>query len=138
MNGVARFSVSVEPDLLGAFDGLVSREGISTRSEAIKQLMRGALVAKEWAEGGTVAGALVLVYDHHRRDLVQHLMDVQHDFGDTVISTQHVHLDHDNCMEVITLRGEAEQLRGLVSAINGLKGLKHCSLVTTTTGSQIA
>lgn len=132
MKGVARFSVSLEPELLMDFDRLVEAEGHSTRSEAVKQLMRQALVEKAWSDGGVVAGALVLVYDHHRRDLVQQLMDVQHDFGGTVISTQHVHLDHDTCMEVITLRGEAGQVRALVTAIRGLKGLQHCSLVTTT------
>ncbi|NQU10686.1 nickel-responsive transcriptional regulator NikR, partial [bacterium] len=99
MSCVTRFSVSVEPELLCAFDALVASEGAATRSEAIKQLMRGALIENEWEEGGTVAGALVLVYDHHRRDLVQKLMDIQHGFGGTVISTQHVHLDHDNCLE---------------------------------------
>ena len=131
MTGVVRFSVSAEPELLADFDHLVEAEGHSTRSEAITQLMRGALVEQAFSTGGVVAGAIVLAYDHHRRDLVQRLMDVQHDFGDTVLSTQHVHLDHDNCMEVITLRGETAQLQALVSAIRGIKGLQHCSLVTT-------
>ena len=133
MGGVVRFSISVEPELLSSFDSLVEREGHSTRSEAVKHLMRGALVEEAWNSGGQVAGALVLVYDHHRRDLVQRLMEVQHDYGETVISTQHVHLDHCNCMEVITLRGEADRLCDLVSAVRGVKGLKHCSLVTTAT-----
>ncbi|MDT8389067.1 MAG: nickel-responsive transcriptional regulator NikR [Lentisphaeria bacterium] len=133
MNGVARFSVSVEPELLADFDRLVEAGGHSTRSEAVKQLMRGALVDRVWSVGGVVAGAILLVYDHHRRDLVQRLMDVQHEFGDTVISTQHVHLDHDTCMEVITLRGETAQIQALVTTIRGIKGLKHCSLVTTAT-----
>jgi len=133
MNGVTRFSISVEPELLQSFDALVSREGHATRSEAVKHLMRGALNEDAWTEGGAVAGALVLVYDHHRSDLVHKLMDVQHDHGDLVISTQHVHLDHDNCLEVITLKGQADDVRALQTAVRSLKGLKHTSLVTTAT-----
>lgn len=135
----ARFSVSMEPELLSAFDDFITGEGISTRSEAIRHLVRGALIEKEWQDGrSTVAGALVLVYDHHRRELVQKLMDVQHDCGDTVVSTQHIHLDHDNCLEVVTLKGEADEIRALVNAVKSLKGLKDTSLVMTTTGSRIA
>jgi CopG family nickel-responsive transcriptional regulator len=138
MSGAERFTVSVEPELLEAFDRHVEREGMATRSEAVKHLMRNALIEQEWDRGGNVAGALVMVYDHHRRDLVQKLTDVQHDYGDTIISTQHVHLDHDNCLEVVTLKGRAADIRTLVGAIKALKGLKHTSLVMTTTGSDIA
>jgi CopG family nickel-responsive transcriptional regulator len=137
MKRAARFSVSVEPELLRAFDALSKREGAATRSEAVKRLMRHALVEREWEEGATVAGALVLVYDHHRGDLLRKLTKVQHDFAETVISTQHVHLDHDNCLEVVTLRGDAAELRKLVNAVRGVKGLKHHALVTTTTGKDI-
>jgi len=138
MGDLARFSVSVEADLLDAFDMFVQEEGHATRSEALKRLMRGALIEKEWEEGAIVAGALVMVYDHHRRDLVTKLMDVQHDFGKVVLSTQHVHLDHDNCLEVVTLKGSARDIRRFASAVKALKGIKHCSLVATTTGGDIA
>jgi CopG family nickel-responsive transcriptional regulator len=138
MDRTARFSVSVPPELLAAFDAWVRREGIATRSEAVKHLMHGALVAQEWEDGRAVAGALVLVYDHHKRGLVRQLMDVQHDFGETIVSTQHVHLDHDNCLEVVTLKGEAGRIRRLLAAVKAVKGLKDCSLVMTTTGSNMA
>jgi len=134
MGGLARFSVSVEADLLDAFDAFVREEGHATRSEALKRLMRGALIEKEWDDGAIVAGALVMVYDHHRRDLVTRLMDTQHDFGGIVLSTQHVHLDHDNCLEVVTLKGAAGEIRRFASSVKALKGIKHCSLVATTTG----
>jgi len=137
MSNVTRFSVSVEPELLSAFDAFAAREGVSTRSEAIKQLMHNALVEKEWENGTTVAGALVMVYDHHRRELLRKLMDIQHDFVDIVISTQHVHLDHDNCLEVVTLKGDAGDIGRLVGAVKSVKGLKHSSLVMTTTGKEI-
>lgn len=138
MSTAARFTASVNPELLRAFDALSEREGYPNRSEAIKSLMRNALIEKEWEQGGSVAGALVLVYDHHRRELVQKLMDVQHDHGDTVVSTQHIHLDHDNCLEVVTLMGEAGEIRNLVAAVKSIKGLKHSALVMTTTGKAIA
>ncbi len=138
MSTAARFTVSVDPELLRSFDALSELEGFANRSEAIKSLMRNALVEREWDEGTAVAGALVLVYDHHRRELVQKLMDVQHDHGDIVVSTQHVHLDHNNCLEVITLTGDAGNIRTLVAAVKAIKGLKHSALVTTTTGKEIA
>lgn len=138
MSTAARFTVSVNPELLRAFDMLSEREGVANRSEAIQALMRTALIEREWEEGTSVAGALVLVYDHHRRELVQKLMDVQHDYGDTVVSTQHVHLDHDNCLEVVTLTGDAGDIRKLVAAVKSVKGLKHSALVMTTTGEKIA
>ena len=138
MSTAARFTASVDPELLRAFDALSEREGFPNRSEAIKALMRSALIEREWEEGTSVAGALVLVYDHHRRELVQKLMDVQHDYGDTVVSTQHVHLDHDNCLEVVTLTGDAGEIRRLVTAVKSVKGLKHSALVMTTTGKEIA
>lgn len=135
MANVTRFSISIEPELLSAFDRLTTENGFTTRSEALKQLIRAALAEKAWEEGGSVAGALMIVYDHHRRDLVPKLMDIQHNFGGTVISTQHVHLDHDNCLEVITLKGSAARVRTLASAMRALKGLKHVSLVTTAAGT---
>ncbi len=138
MPNLARFSVSVESDLLAAFDAFVREEGYATRSEALKRLMRQALIQKEWRDGAIVAGALVLVYDHHHREILGKLTDAQHDFGEIVVSTQHVHLDHDNCLEVITLRGEAAAIRRLTAAIKAIKGIKHCSLVATTTGGNIA
>jgi CopG family transcriptional regulator, nickel-responsive regulator len=138
MDNATRFSISTEPRLLEHFDALWQRRGSANRSEAIKALMRAALIDDEWTdENAKVAGALVLVYDHHRRDMVQKLMDIQHDYADTVRSTQHVHLDHDNCLEVIALTGDTCKIRALETAIKSLKGLKHSALVATTTGEHI-
>lgn len=138
MSGIVRFTVSLEPELLEAFDAFVARQGAATRSEAVKRLIRGALSEEEWATDGNVAGALILVYDHHRRNLARRLIEVQHDFGDVIISTQHVHLDHDNCLEVVTLKGKAGEIKRLVATVKACKGLKHTSLVTTSTGGQHA
>lgn len=136
MPGVTRFSVSIEPELLERFDRLVASEGYPTRSEAVKALVRQALVGQEWVRGRSVAGAVTLVYDHHKRSLLQGVMDVQHDFGDVVVATQHVHLDHHNCLEVITVRGKVKRIREFVAALKAVKGLKHSALVMTSTGEE--
>jgi CopG family nickel-responsive transcriptional regulator len=134
MAGRARFTVSVDEHLLERFDELSRREGFATRSEAITDCMRRRAVEKEWAAGKEVAGAVGLVYDHHRRALVSRLMDIQHDFGHLIVSTQHIHLDHDNCLELVVVRGKAGEIRKLVARLKSVKGLKHQALMTTTTG----
>jgi len=134
MAGRARFSVSVDELLLKRFDSLTRKEGFPTRSEAVKDCMHQRLVAKEWVSGKEVAGAIGLVYDHHRRALVGRLMDIQHDFGRIIVSTQHIHLDHDNCLELVVVKGKAKEIRGLLSRFKSVKGLKHHALMMTTTG----
>jgi CopG family nickel-responsive transcriptional regulator len=130
----ARFTVSVDEHLLERFDELTRREGFATRSEAIMDCMRRRAVEKEWAAGKEVAGAIGLVYDHHRRALVSRLMDIQHDFGGVIVCTQHIHLDHDNCLELVVVKGPAEKIRALVERFKSVKGLKHNELMMTTTG----
>ena len=137
MSDLARFSVSVEDGLLRAFDAFVVCGGYPTRSEAVKHLIRNALVEKEWQAKGNVAGAIVVVYDHHKRDVVRKLLNIQHDYGETIVSTQHVHLDHDNCLEMVTVKGKAPRIRELVTAMRALKGIKHSDLLMTTTGRDL-
>ncbi len=134
MGDLARFSVSIEEDLLAAFDKLIARDGYPTRSEAVKHLVREALVDKEWKGKGNVAGAIVMVYDHHKRDVVRKLLNVQHDYGEIIIATQHVHLDHDNCLEMVTVKGKASRIHKLTRTLKMLKGLKHSDVLMTTTG----
>jgi len=86
-------------------------------------------VEKEWDSGGLVADVVVLVYDHHKHGLVHQLMHIQHDHGQAIISSQHVHLDHDSCMEMVTVRGEAAEVRQLVATLRSVKGLKHTALL---------
>lgn len=134
MPGLARCSISIDKDLLRAFDEQTAREGYPTRSEAVKALIRKALIEREWERGGQVAGALVMVYDHHRPDLVHQLTHVQHDHSDAIISSQHVHLDHDNCLEMVTVKGDADDIRLLLATIRSVKGIKHTALVMTSAG----
>lgn len=131
----ARFSVSVDELLLRQFDRLARREGFPTRSEAVADCMRQRLVAKEWLAGKEVAGAVALVYDHHRRALVGRLMSIQHDFGGLIVTTQHLHLDHDNCLELVVVRGPAGSIRRLVARLKSVKGIKHHALMMSTMGA---
>lgn len=134
---LTRFSVSLESDLVRAFDEKLASEGCPTRSKAIGDLIRNSLVHHEWAGGSEVAGAVVMVYDHHQRDVLKKLTGVQHDLHDVIISTQHIHLDHDNCLEIIATRGKPDRIDELVKRLKGVKGLKHVSLAAGTTGAQL-
>ncbi len=137
MSQVARISVSLEEALLTQFEKYLENNGYPTRSEAIKGLIRQALVEQEWQKGKDVAGTINIVYDHHKRGAMEKLVDVQHDFSDLIVCTQHIHLDHHNCMEVIVVRGRAVQLRKLLNALKAVKGIKHSSLMMATTGKNI-
>lgn len=135
MAGLKRISISLEESLLTRFDKQADRLGYPTRSEAIKALMRQNLVEQEWIENREVTGAISIVYDHHRRGLANKVMDVQHDFGSVIVSTLHVHLDHDHCLEIVVVKGKAGKIRNLNTALRSIKGIKHNALVMTGTGS---
>lgn len=137
MSGLTRFGVSLDQELLGKFDNLIKLRRYTNRSEAIRDLIRETLVKEEWKRGGDVAGAIVLVYDHHKRELVNTLMDIQHDYGDIIISTQHVHLDHNNCLEVIVVRGRTKKVQDLFKRLRACKGVKHGELNMATTGKGV-
>jgi CopG family nickel-responsive transcriptional regulator len=123
-----RFGISLDRELIEAFDRHIKAQGYQSRSEAIRDLIREELLRKTRMEGGLVAGAIVMTYDHHKRELVNRLIDIQHDFHDLIISTQHVHLDHENCLEVIAVKGNAPEIEKLSSALKVLVGVKHLDL----------
>lgn len=122
-----------------SFDELVARRGVtSNRSEAIRDLVREALVDEEWdTPGQEIVGTLTIVYDHHSSNITEKLDDLQHHHHDIVIAAMHVHLDERNCLEVITMRGENDSVRSFADALLGLKGVKHGRLTTTTTGKYL-
>ena len=138
LSELVRISMSLENDLLEHFDQFLREEGYPTRSEAIKSLMRQSLTEKAWTKDELVAGSITLVYDHHKSGIVKQLMDVQHDFGSIVVSTQHVHLDHSHCLEIIVVKGKASRIRDLVTMLKSTKGVKHNSLVMTAIGKNLA
>ena len=137
MSSTARFGVSMDADLLREFDDFCASRGYDTRSEALRDLIRDALVEDLGAhDEAMVAGTLTLVYDHHKSDLTQRLTAAQHDSHDLIIATLHVHLDHYNCLEVLALRGKSAAIRQLADSILAVKGVKHGKFVLTATGRE--
>jgi CopG family transcriptional regulator, nickel-responsive regulator len=136
MSDLVRFSVSLEADLLERFDRYCREGRYATRSEAIRQLLRDTLTSHAWQEDARDAAAtLTLVYDHHRTHLTDRLLELQHRHTDLVVSTMHVHLDHDNCLEVLVLRGRAGALQEVANELRGLKGIHKGQLVLATTAA---
>ncbi|MFZ4397589.1 MAG: nickel-responsive transcriptional regulator NikR [Kiritimatiellia bacterium] len=135
---IVRFSVSLDKDLVAEFDRKIKAERCPTRSKAVGDLIRAGLVQTEWQAGTQVVGAIVLVYDHHKRDILQRLTDVQHDCHAVIISTQHVHLDHDNCLEIVAVRGSPVEIDAILKRLKAVKGLKHVSLAAGTTGTRLS
>ena len=136
---LARFSAAMPEDLLVSFDAFVARRGLAkNRSEVVRDLVRDALIAEEAEQPGVeVMGALPIVFNHHAHDVQEKLHCIQHAHHDSIISTTHVHLDADNCLEVIILRGESTDVRGIADVILGTKGVKNGGLVITTTGQML-
>jgi len=138
MEKVKRFGVSIENSLLEKFDTHIESKNYKNRSEAIRDLIREKLVEEEWSKKDEeVAGAIILVYDHHKRELVDKLIDVQHDYSDLIISSQHIHLDHDNCLEIIVVKGRIRKIQQLESKLKSTKGVKHSLLTKSTLGKNL-
>lgn len=130
MPDIVRFSVSLENDLLGQFDSFCTEGKFATRSEAVRHLIREKLVSSQSTDKNShVAASLTLVYDHHKTKITDKLLDLQHAHSESVVSSMHVHLDDDLCMELIALRGHAGELQNLADALGGLKGVHHAKLV---------
>ncbi len=128
---IKRFGVSLEEDILTSLDELVKKNKFPNRSQAIRNLIKGSLVSEKVDKNKIVAGAIIIVYDHHKRELNNKLMHVQHDYHDLILSSQHVHLAHDLCLETIAVKGKAQSLLTLSDRIIGTKGIKHGKLVLT-------
>jgi len=132
-SGVVRASVSFPPELLKEFDELAKRLGYRKRSQAICDAMRGFIVEHSWREAvGDVIGVVSFIYEHDVGDVAEKLLDVEHSFTDVVVSTMHVHLDEENCLEVVVGRGKAGRIQELASRLMSLRGVKHLKLMTTT------
>lgn len=132
-----RFSISMEDDLVQKFDEHLARRGYSNRSEAVRDLIRKALIDEEWQAGEEVVGVITLVYDHHQRQLQDKLTDIQHDHHSMIISATHVHMDHHNCLEVIIVRGVASEIRKMADLLTAEKGVKSGDLTAASTGCRI-
>jgi len=137
MSKLVRFGISLENELLNKFDKLISERNYSNRSEAFRDLIRQELVKKEWQEGKEIAGAITLIFNHHKRELLDKLTDIQHDFQKIIISTQHIHLDHNNCLEIIAIKGNPKDAIELADILKSIKGVKHGTLSMSSTGRDI-
>ena len=137
MSELIRFGVSLEKELLQKFDKRIKKENYVNRSNAIADLIRDKLIRQEWAEDKEVAGAIIMVFDHHQRDLVNILTNIQHDYHKYIISSQHVHLDHVNCFEIVVVKGRPHKLEELANKLKSAKGVKHASLSLATTGKEV-
>ena len=134
MSDIIRFGISLEKDLLANFDNLIKRRKYTNRSEAIRDLIRQELLKKALEENREVAGAITFIYDHHQRDLLNKIIDVQHDHQDIIQSSQHIHLDHHNCLEIVAVKGNYGKVNKLADTLKALKGVKHGSLSMSGTG----
>jgi CopG family nickel-responsive transcriptional regulator len=138
MSDLTRIGVAIGEELLAKFDKLIAKRGYSNRSEAFRDLIRNELVQEDWqAPNVEVFGTVTLIYNHHTRLLTERLTDLQHQFHSSIVSTMHVHLDHDNCLEVILVRGKAPAVRELSDALISTKGVKHGKFTGTGSGARL-
>ena len=136
MGQLSRIGVAIDSGLLDQFDRLIESRGYTNRSEAFRDLIRDELVEKSWQDPASkVVGTVTLVYDHHVRLLSEKLTAMQHDFHDHILSTLHVHLDHDHCLEVLVVRGQAAAVKKIADALISTKGVRHGRLTITSTGA---
>ena len=132
MEKITRFGVSIEPDLLHKFDKIIKKKGYKNRSEAIRDIIRENLITEKTEDPNTEAiGTLTMIYDHHAGNLTNRLLDLQHDHTKEILSTTHIHIDHNNCLEVLVLKGKTGKIQKLADNIKSLKGIKHGELVIT-------
>ena len=130
---VKRFGVSLEEELLESLDRLVTRHHFPNRSQAIRFLIRKNAIEEKWDDDMEVAGALVLIYDHHKRDIQKQMTSLQQEYHCLILSSQHIHLDHDMCLETITVKGKASKLVKLADRLKAIKGIRHGELVMSGT-----
>ncbi len=138
MKELRRIGVAINDDLLGKFDKLIAGRGYTNRSEAFRDLIRNEMVQEAWKSSDSeVFGTVTLVYDHHTRLIMDKLTELQHQYHSAVLSSLHVHLDHDNCLEVILVRGKVSLVQKLSNALIAAKGVKHGRLTVTASGHEL-
>jgi CopG family transcriptional regulator, nickel-responsive regulator len=135
---VTRYSITVPPELMDAFDRRIRPRHYANRSEAIRDLLRDALVEDQVRDDDRpVMGTVTVVFDHEQRELGRRLTSLQHAAHEMVVCTTHVHLDHQHCLEVIVLRGAAGRVREVADDLIGTRGVIHGKLVCTAVGNPV-
>ena len=137
MPQLIRTGVSLEQELLHDFDHLIAKRGYENRSEAIRDLIREALLSEIVVSNKPVVGTLTLVYDHHVPNLSQKLTEVQHTAGAMILAATHVHLDHNYCLEVIIMKGKSKDLQAVADGMLALRGVQLGKLVLTNSGRDL-
>ncbi|MGI8495318.1 MAG: nickel-responsive transcriptional regulator NikR [Pyrinomonadaceae bacterium] len=139
MSGVIRFGISIEEDLLESYDYLIAERGYKNRSEAIRDLIRDALIQQKIENSSEiqVLGSLTIIYDHHASNLQAEMTELQHAFYQLILSVMHLHVNHDDCLEIIAVRGMASEIIELANGILSLKGIKNGKLFLTLPSSKI-
>lgn len=137
MGELSRTGISLDQDLLEGFDRLIARRGYKNRSEALRDLIREALLAESVDSNKPVVGTLTLVYDHHVPNLAEKLTDAQHHAGGMVLAATHVHLDHHYCLEVIIMKGRSREIREMADRMLAMRGVELGKLVLTNSGSAL-
>lgn len=134
-----RIGVSLPDNLLGRFDEIIAKRGYSSRSEGIRDAIRNYILNYEWMSEvqGDRIGIVSLLYDHDQRGLVNNIIDIQHDNSELTQSSVHVHIDEHNCLEILTLRGDAKDIKAFTEKMMSLKGVKHVKLTTITPGAEL-
>lgn len=130
---IERFSVSMSRDLLDKFDAFIKRRGYVSRSEAIRMLIRDALIEDTISTdpGSEVFGTITMIYDHEVKGITEKITHVQHAYHGEIRSAVHVHVDRRNCLEVVIFHGKAKKMRKLVDELSGIKGVKNVKFVFT-------
>ncbi len=126
---LTRFGVSMEENLLKQFDDMIISKGYPSRSEAVRDFIRDSLLQEKWTLGDEmVAGTILLFYDHHSTNLVNEMMNIQHDYHEMVLTSTHIHVDHNNCLELIVVKGKSKLLKELSDKLIPLKGVFYGKL----------
>jgi CopG family transcriptional regulator, nickel-responsive regulator len=127
---VTRFSASIDPTLLTEFDEMTEKIGYN-RSTAITSAMRNFIVDRLWeGEDGEVMGAITMIYDHHRSGVTEELTNIQHDYPHEITASTHIHIDHDNCLEIVAVRGQTQRIKALAERLSTCRGVKQSKITT--------
>lgn len=130
MDKIIRFSVSLPEKLLEELDKKVLAQGYASRSEFTRDLIREKIVKDNWQDDDTqVIGVLTMIYTHHQNELVQKILEIQHDAKIKIMCNTHVHIDHENCLETVMVFGKVSKIKDFAQKIGGLKGVKFSKLV---------
>ncbi len=130
---VVRFSVSLEEELLNELDLFANDNSFANRSQALRNLIEKNIVEKKWHCNNLVAGAIIMIFDHHKKDIISRSNDIQHDYYDVILSSQHFHLSHNICLEIIAVKGLAKRLTELSEKLISIKGIRHGKLAMSKT-----